>query len=281
MTAAGHTLEVLLPSQPLWLEGDPVRLAQVLANLLNNAARYSEDGGRVTVRAWAEGGQAVISVRDTGIGIAPDMLPRMFGMFSRGHPDNARAQGGLGIGLALSRRLAEMHGGTLEGYSDGVGEGSEFVVRLPLAAAVEAPPPAPFAAAVEDDLQGMTALVVDDNRDAGESLAQVLALLGADVRVAHNGRDALEVFAEQRPRVVLLDIGMPGMNGYDVARVIRERFADTPTTLIALTGWGQEDDRRRAREAGFDHHLVKPAELGALQALLGALAGPGVDAAPG
>ncbi|MBK6005628.1 PAS domain-containing protein [Ramlibacter ginsenosidimutans] len=274
MAAAGHALDVQLPQEPLWVEGDPVRLAQVLANLLNNAAKYSEDGGHVTVGAWAEDGQAVVSVRDTGIGIDPELLPRMFGMFTRGQRDSARAQGGLGIGLALSRRLAEMHGGTLDGHSDGVGQGSEFVVRLPLAAAAADAADAQPAHGLrtnEADLRGIAALVVDDNPDAGDSLGQVLALLGAEVRVARDGRKALETFAEFLPRVVLLDIGMPEMNGYEVARAIRARFPGAPTTLVALTGWGQEDDRRRAREAGFDHHLVKPAEIDALQELLGSL----------
>lgn len=271
MMTAGHALEVQLPQEPLWVEGDPVRLAQVLANVLNNAAKYSEDGGRVTVRAGSQDGHAVISVRDTGIGIDPELLPRMFEMFSRGQRDSAQAQGGLGIGLALSRRLAEMHGGRLDGYSEGAGRGSEFVVRLPLASVEDAPLAAPGTPAQGLGLQGLATLVVDDNRDAGDSLGQVLTLLGADVRVARDGLEALEAFAAFRPRVVLLDIGMPGMNGYEVARAIRSRFPDPPTTLVALTGWGQESDRRRAREAGFDHHLVKPAEIADLQALLGSL----------
>jgi len=278
MAEAGHSLEVQLPPEPLWLEGDPVRLAQVLANLLNNAAKYSEDGGRITLRGESRDGDALISVRDTGMGIAPDMLPRVFAMFSRGHRDSGRAQGGLGIGLALARRLAEMHGGTLDGRSDGLGKGSEFLIRLPLAAAQDAPVAPPPAGTQGAGLGGIATLVVDDNRDAGDSLWQVLTLLGAHVRVARDGREALEAFAAFQPRVVLLDIGMPDMNGYEVARAIRTRFPGALTTLVALTGWGQEDDRRRAREAGFDHHLVKPAELDALQALLGSLDSAGVEA---
>jgi CheY-like chemotaxis protein len=222
------------------------------------------------VHVGAQDGHAVIKVRDTGIGIEPELIPRMFEMFSRGHRDSGRAQGGLGIGLALSRRLAEMHGGTLEGRSAGAGKGSEFVVRLPLAAADTAPA-SPTLEAESAGLQGIAALVVDDNHDAGDSLGQVLTLLGAEVRVARDGREALEMFAAFQPRVVLLDIGMPEMNGYDVARAIRTRFPRSPATLVALTGWGQEGDRRRAREAGFDHHLVKPAELTVLQELLGTL----------
>ena len=268
MADARHVLDVQLPPEPLWVEGDPVRLAQVLANLLNNAARYSDDGGRITLRVGSHAGQAVISVRDTGIGIEPEMLPRMFEMFSRGHRDSGRAQGGLGIGLALSRRLAEMHGGALEGFSEGAGKGSEFVVRLPLAAGTESVTPAGAGGEQAGDLRGIPVLVVDDNHDAGDTLGQVLSLLGADARVARDGREALEAFASFHPRVVLLDIGMPEMNGYEVARAIRSRFPDRPTALVALTGWGQEDDRQRARDAGFDHHLVKPAEIESLQGLL-------------
>jgi PAS domain S-box-containing protein len=267
--AARHTLTVDLPDEPLWLQGDPVRLAQILANLLNNAARYTDDGGTIVVRARREGEQAVIAVRDNGIGIAPDVMPRMFEMFSRGHRETGRHQGGLGIGLALSRRLAQMHNGSLDASSDGPGRGSEFTVRLPLAA------PAPVGEAVPDTTASRLAktrvLVVDDNHDAGDSLGQVLDMLGAEVRVARDGAEGIEAFAAHRPSVVLLDIGMPGLNGYDVAREIRTRFPEHPATLVALTGWGQEDDRRRAREAGFDHHLVKPAEIDALQKLLSSI----------
>jgi CheY-like chemotaxis protein/two-component sensor histidine kinase len=267
--AGRHELVTELPSGPLWLEGDPVRLAQVLANLLNNSAKYTPDGGRITLRARREGAQAVISVRDTGIGIEPVVLPRMFEMFSRGDRDSGHGQGGLGIGLALSRRLAEMHGGTLDAHSDGPGKGSEFTVRLPLAHTALQPAPAQADAA--GPLGKTRVLVVDDNHDAGDSLGTILELLGADVRVVRDGPSALEAFASYAPSVVLLDIGMPGMNGYEVARAIRERFPERKSTLVALTGWGQDDDRRRAREAGFDHHLVKPAELDALQKLLASL----------
>jgi PAS domain S-box-containing protein len=270
MQSARHTLSVELPDEPLWLEGDAVRLAQILANLLNNAARYTDDGGTIVVRARREGDQAAISVRDNGIGIAPEVMPRMFEMFSRGHRETGRHQGGLGIGLALSRRLAQMHNGSLEAHSDGAGHGSEFTVRLPLAA------PAGSDAAVAQDaatgsLGKTRVLVVDDNQDAGDSLGQVLDMLGAEVHVARGGTEAIEAFGAHRPSVVVMDIGMPGLNGYDVAREIRTRFPGHAAKLVALTGWGQEDDRRRAREAGFDHHLVKPAEIDALQKLLSSL----------
>jgi PAS domain S-box-containing protein len=271
--AGQHALQVELPPEPLWLEGDHVRLAQILANVLNNAAKYTNDGGRITLRAWREGGQAVISVRDNGIGIAPDALPRMFEMFSRGDRDSGRSQGGLGIGLALSRKLAQMHDGTLEARSEGLGQGSEFTVRLPLADAGSRAA-APAESAPDENLGRTRVLVVDDNPDAGDSLGLILQHLGADVRVARDGPEALEAYPGYAPSVVLLDIGMPGMNGYEVARTIRSRFAHQPATLVALTGWGQDDDRRRAREAGFDHHLVKPAEIDALQQLLASLESP-------
>jgi PAS domain S-box-containing protein len=266
LQAGGHELVEDLPAEPLWLEGDPVRLAQVLANLLNNAAKYTEDAGRIELRAWREDAQAVVSVRDNGLGIGPEMLPRLFDMFSRGDRDTARSQGGLGIGLALARRLVEMHEGSLEARSEGLGLGSEFVLRLPLARAESKPAAASTAPA--DDLRGMRVLVVDDNHDAGDSIAVVLQQLGADVRVLRDGASGLTAFDEFAPTAALLDIGMPGMNGYEVARSIRARPGGDATRLIALTGWGQADDRRRAREAGFDHHLVKPAELPALLALL-------------
>jgi CheY-like chemotaxis protein len=234
---------------------------------LNNASKYSENGGEITVRATARDGSVLIAVRDTGIGIDPEALPRMFEMFSRGQRDSGRTQGGLGIGLALSRRLAEMHGGTLAGHSEGLGKGSEFVIRLPLA--VAGAPAVPRAlAAPGAGLASIAVLVVDDNHDAGDSLGEILAMLGADVRVARGGCEALELFATFQPRVALLDIGMPDMNGYEVARAIRSRWPDQPAVLVALTGWGQEDDRRRAREAGFNHHLVKPADIDKLQELL-------------
>jgi PAS domain S-box-containing protein len=276
MQSARHVLTVDLPDQPLWLNGDPVRLAQIIDNLLNNAAKYTQDAGRIVLRARHEGGQAVISVSDDGPGISAEALPRLFEMFSRGDRDASRdpsgGQGGLGIGLALSRRLAQMHEGTLEARSEGPGRGSEFILRLPLA-----DPPtesAPAIAAPGEPLGKTRVLVVDDNLDAGDSLGQILELLGADVRLARDGRDALDKFASYRPSVVLLDIGMPGMDGYEVAREIRVRHPGQAATLVALTGWGQDEDRKRARDAGFDHHMVKPAEIDALQRLLSSFETP-------
>lgn len=268
---SGHALALDIPAEPLWLQGDPVRLAQVLSNLLNNAASYTEAGGRIAVHVGCDGMEVRISVTDNGIGIEPDAIPRMFEMFSRGNRDSARNQGGLGIGLALSKRLANMHQGTLEAHSDGLGQGSTFTVRLPLAEAAGLAGPA--GAGTSADLGKTRVLVVDDNIDAGDTLAMVLDTLGAEVRVARGGEEALTVFSIYRPSVVLLDIGMPGMNGYEVARAIRTQFADHTAVLVALTGWGQEDDRRRARDAGFSHHMVKPVDIEALQQLLLALQG--------
>jgi PAS domain S-box-containing protein len=268
--AARHELSVSLPQEPLWVEGDPVRLAQILANLLNNAASYTDEGGSIWVRLREEEGRAAISVRDNGAGITAEELGRLFQMFSRGERYGGRTQGGLGIGLALARRLAEMHGGTIEARSGGAGQGSEFIVRLPLAARPAAAPAAAGGGAGTGKMPRRV-LVVDDNRDAADSLAMILELLGAEVRIVNNGPEALEAFPSHDPALVLLDIGMPGMDGYEVARQLRSRFPERRAALVALTGWGQEEDRRRARDAGFHHHLVKPADVEALQALLASL----------
>ncbi len=270
--AAGHTLQVALPEKPLWLHGDPVRLAQILSNLLNNAARYTDPGGSIRLEAKAVGRRLTVSIADNGCGLAPEIVPRLFEMFTRGSDAAGRGQGGLGIGLALARRLTEMHGGEIEARSAGIGQGSEFLVRLPLAGASAAVEPA-RARAPSPALRRRSILVVDDNVDAAESLAMLLELLGAEVTVAHGGREALEVFAHRPADVVLLDIGMPGMDGYEVARRLRADHAGRDPKIVALTGWGQEDDRRRARAAGFDHHLVKPIDIRGLRALLESLEG--------
>ena len=267
--AARHELHIDLPDERLWLNGDPVRLAQILANVLNNAVKYTRDGGHIALRARREGDEVVIAISDDGAGIEAADLPRIFQMFSRGDRDHGGSEGGLGIGLALARRLAHMHNGSLDARSEGLGKGSEFVVRLPLAAAAFQTAAAPERD--DSDLQRARVLVVDDNYDAADSLSMVLEVLGADVRVAHDGFEALDAFAAYAPSVVLLDIGMPGMNGYEVARAIRSRFPESAACLVALTGWGQDDDRQRARDAGFDHHLVKPVDLDVLQDLLRAL----------
>lgn len=271
--AAGHQLALTIPPEPLTLEGDPVRLAQVIANLLNNAAKYTDAGGQIwlSVRRADEG--VAISVRDTGVGIPLDMLPRVFRLFMQVDRHSGRAQGGLGIGLSLVKSLVEMHGGSVTAHSEGPGQGSEFTVRLPLAAAGH---PADIPERKDRPLAALAArrvLVVDDNRDAAQSLGMLLKLFGADVRIALNGPDALAALATYKPTVVLLDIGMPGMDGYEVARRIRQQSDLPDVTLIALTGWGQEEDRRRSRAAGFDYHLIKPADVSALQTLLISLKG--------
>jgi PAS domain S-box-containing protein len=269
--AAGHRLIVSMPNEPLYVDGDPVRLAQILANLLNNAAKYTEAGGEITVALRSAGSMAELLVRDNGSGISSEALPHIFEMFSRGDRSSGRDQTGLGIGLALARRLAEMHGGSVNARSEGLGKGSDFIVRLPLAPDQGIRPMASHRIAV---IPRKRILVVDDNRDAAESMRMLLEFLGADVHVAFDGTSALEAFASYEPALVLLDIGMPEMDGYEVARRMRAAFPELKATIVALTGWGQEDDRRKARDAGFDRHLIKPADVGALQALLGSLEEP-------
>jgi PAS domain S-box-containing protein len=268
--AERHEFSATIDAAPVWLNVDPVRLAQVVANLLNNAAKYTEKGGHIRLTAGREGGAAVIRVGDTGIGLDRDMLSRIFEMFTQVAPAHARSQGGLGIGLTLVKNLVEMHGGTVTAHSEGQGRGSEFVVRLPLApqagragggAEMEhnGLPPAPNARRV---------LVVDDNTDAAESLAVLLRLSGHDARVANDGFAALRAAQEMRPDLILLDIGMPGMDGYEVARRLRQDAAFRDVKLVALTGWGQEEDRRRSKSAGFDAHYVKPIDPDVLEKLL-------------
>jgi len=263
--AARHRLQVDLPDTPLWLDADPVRMAQVFANLLNNAAKYMAEGGTIRIGARVSGGAVSISVADHGIGIAPDMLQCVFDMFTQGQP-SGRTQDGLGIGLTLVRSLVEMHGGRIEARSAGAGCGSEFIVCLPLAL-----DPRLSAKPVTSDVghrMPQRILVVDDNRDAADSLGMYLELLGVDVEVVHDGERALAALARFHPQVVLLDIGMPGMDGHEVARRARAQAAFDDIVFIALTGWGQDRDRQASRAAGIDHHLTKPVDLRALQALL-------------
>jgi len=261
-----HTLSVDIPEGPLMLDADPVRLSQVFANLLNNSAKYTPPGGEVGISVRVEDGHAVVCVRDNGEGIPPQMLGRVFNMFTQVNT-GARAQGGLGIGLTLARTLVHLHGGTIEAFSKGSNKGCEFVVRLPLSATIEeAAQPSPSTSLAPSKMKRV--LVVDDNQDAADSLGMLLNFLGAEVHVVHDGKSALESMKAFRPEVVLLDLGMPGMNGLEVARVMREDPELKGITLVALTGWGQREDRRRTHEAGFDYHLVKPADLSALQTIL-------------
>jgi signal transduction histidine kinase/ActR/RegA family two-component response regulator len=268
--AGAHHLVIALPPEPLTVEADPVRLSQIVANLLNNAAKYTEPGGDIRLAAAREDGEVIVSVRDTGVGISASMLPHVFRMFAQADKDHKRAQGGLGIGLALAKSLVEMQGGRIEARSAGEGRGSEFIIRLPLANRQQL---SETNNAASDRLKnpistGGRMLVVDDNRDAADSLAALLRKLGNEVRTANNGPAALEVIQSFSPSVVLLDLGMPGMSGYEVAQCARDLPGGQEFILVAVTGWGQEDDRRRTREAGFNHHLVKPVEIGVLRELV-------------
>ncbi|MCC2971924.1 PAS domain S-box protein [Massilia sp. IC2-476] len=266
--AGRHELTVSLPEETLVLEADKVRLTQVFGNMLNNAAKYTDRGGHIWASAWREDDQVVVSVRDSGIGIPAAKLPHVFEMFSQAHRDSVRGQAGLGIGLTMVRSLVELHGGSVEARSEGPGKGSEFLVRLPLA---------PVAAPVAHDgldegaapLEGRRVLVVDDNGDAAESLALLLQAAGAEVRTARDGPAGLEAVRQMTPHAVLLDLGMPGMDGFEVARRLRADPANAALVLVALTGWGQAEDRRRTQASGFDHHLTKPVDVDLLLDILG------------
>jgi signal transduction histidine kinase/ActR/RegA family two-component response regulator len=268
INAKKHGLTLELPPQIPTLEADPVRLAQVLSNLLTNAAKYTDESGRIALRAWVEDNRLRISVRDNGIGLSNTALPHMFQMFSQVHEDHDRSGGGLGIGLALVKGLVDLHGGTIEAHSDGPGRGSEFVVTIPVRDGG-----APLAGDAASAPQAKTAsarriLVADDNHDAADSLALLLEAHGHIVRTAHGGHSAVALAKDFQPDIALLDIGMPDMNGYEVAQQLRETQWGKTIRLIALTGWGQDEDKRRASAAGFDHHLTKPVELQELEALL-------------
>ena len=269
---AGHELNVSLPPRPVFLDADLTRLSQVVSNLLTNSAKYTERGGRVWLSAEPRGGAVVVSVRDTGIGIPPQALPTIFDMFSQVDRPIERSAGGLGIGLALVKGLVEMHGGTVSARSEGQGRGSEFTVTLPTLAehgpAVEPGTDVDSAGSVSK----RRVLVVDDNRDGAESLAMMLELLGNEVAMAHDGLEAVERADRFRPEVILMDVGMPRMNGLEATQRIRENGWGRDVTIIALTGWGQDADRERSRSAGCDGHLVKPVELGDLEKLLAASA---------
>jgi PAS domain S-box-containing protein len=269
---ADHQLTMSLPREPLVLDADPIRLAQVLANLLNNAAKYTNEGGKIWLTARREGHEVVVSVRDNGIGIPANLLHKVFGLFSQADQSVGRTRGGLGIGLTLAKRLTEMHGGRIEVRSDGEGKGSEFLVTLPLAADL----PASLTGSGDADARSTRSprcriLVVDDNQDSADALALLLEASGAEVHVAYDGPSAIVAFDTYRPSVVLLDLGLPGMDGYEVAAQLRERPECVDARLIALTGWGHPEARRRSREVGFDRHLVKPVKLETLRALLASL----------
>jgi PAS domain S-box-containing protein len=259
-----HQLDVSLPAEPIWLYADHTRLEQVVVNLLTNAAKYTEEEGRVWLGLEKQGDEAVLTVRDTGLGIAPALLPRVFDLFTQAERTLDRSQGGLGIGLTVVQTLVEMHQGKVEVYS-ALGRGSEFVVRLPLHRTEERSQPPP---AEKQSVSSLRILVVDDNVDAAESLAMLLLHAGNEVRTAHSGLTALETALEFRPNVVLLDIGLPEMDGYEVAKRLRQNPELKTVRLVALTGYGQETDRNRSQEAGFDKHVVKPIDAKELQELL-------------
>jgi CheY-like chemotaxis protein len=271
---AGHELTVSLPPEPVHLDADLTRLAQVFANLLHNSAKYTDRGGRIWLTAAREGGGVSVTVRDTGIGIPAHALPTLFDMFSQVDRSLERSAGGLGIGLALVKGLVEMHGGTVEAASPGPGQGAELTVRLPVLEVREEDSLEPEA----EEPSGASGakrriLVVDDHQDSAASLALMLRLLGNDIRVARDGLEAVAVAERFRPQVVLMDLGMPRLNGYDATRRIREQPWGGEALIIALTGWGQDADRVKSREAGCDGHLVKPVELPQLERLLAELQG--------
>jgi CheY-like chemotaxis protein len=261
-------LTVTLPAEPVHLDADPVRLAQVLSNLLNNAAKYTARAGRIELSAKVEGGQAVIRVKDDGIGIPPEQMPDIFRMFSQASGARERSQGGLGIGLALSRSLVELHGGTIEARSEGAGRGSEFIVRLP---AVAVPDPASLAPATPArSYRGAVrrVLVVDDVEDSRNSMATLLRHDGHAVETAADGLQAVEKAEAFKPDLILLDIGLPNLDGVEACRLIRRKPWGRGIVIVALTGWGQDEDRARTTQAGFDAHLVKPVRYDTVRELL-------------
>jgi signal transduction histidine kinase/CheY-like chemotaxis protein len=269
MSSRQIRLSVALPPDDLWMHGDPARLVQIVANLLNNAAKYTDRGGQVWISAQRDAGEAVLRVRDTGAGISADLLPHIFDLFTQAEWPSDRSQGGLGIGLTLVRKLVELHGGSIVAKSEGPGQGSEFIVRLPVLAVIPAvvlekqgdQPP-------KNSLPRRRVLVVDDNIDAAQTLAMLLKLQGQEIQVAYDGLSALQVAESFHPEVVLLDIGLPRMDGYEVARRLREQVGADRVLLAALTGYGQDEDRRRSTAAGFNVHLVKPVSPEALCLLL-------------
>jgi PAS domain S-box-containing protein len=266
---AGHELTVTLPPEPVYLDADLTRLAQVFINLLNNSTKYTEKGGHIWLTAEREGREILVSVRDTGIGITAEHLPQLFKMFSQAAPALERSGGGLGVGLALVRGIVELHRGRIEARSEGPGKGSEFIVRLPAAdPASQAQPEASTGKNETRETLKARVLIADDNRDAAESLGLLLKMAGHEIRLAHDGLEAVQAASTFLPDVALLDIGMPEMNGYEVARAVREQPWGQRMTLVAITGWGQQEDKQRSLDAGFDHHLTKPVVLGDITELL-------------
>ena len=261
-----HDLAVSLPAEPIWLQGDPTRMEQVVVNLLNNAAKYTDEGGQIWLDVKQEDGEVVLCVRDTGVGIAPELLPRIFDLFTQADRTLDRSQGGLGIGLSLVQKLVELHGGAVAAHSAGLGQGSEFIVRLP--AVSPAGEPILRVETAKRSAQTSRVLVVDDNKDSADMLVMLLQMFGHEAHATYSGQAALEAALEYQPEVVLLDIGLPDMSGYVVAQRLRQQPETKHLKLIAMTGYGQDSDRQRSEEAGFDRHLVKPVDPQKLQELL-------------
>ncbi|HVK99992.1 MAG TPA: response regulator [Dongiaceae bacterium] len=275
INAGGHQLTVVMPPDPVFIEADGTRLAQVFSNLLNNSAKFTAPGGRIQLAAEVRGHDIVVSIKDTGVGISSEKLPRIFEMFMQADHSLEKTHGGLGIGLTLVKKLVEMHGGAVEAKSEGHGKGSEFVVRLPGAVlqALKTPPAKNKSVLSADDTSdrssdGLRILVADDNQDAANALATLLKIMGYQVRTANDGLQAVAEATESLPDVILMDIGMPRLNGYDACRRIRELAGGENVFLIALTGWGQDEDKQRSKEAGFNRHMLKPIDIAALQKLL-------------
>ena len=269
--AAGHQLALSLPAEPMILDADPVRLAQIIGNLLSNAAKYTEPGGQIWLTAHREGNDAVISVRDSGMGIPADVLPFVFDMFTQVDRSLSRAQGGLGIGLSLAKTLVEKHGGRIEAHSEGLDRGSEFLVYIPMMLDSQRHVPLKPLRTDQSAVPSRKILIVDDTRAAGYVLGRLLEKMGQQVCSATDATEALESVRRECPDVVISDIGMPDIDGYELARRLRKEPHSERLILVALTGYGQETDKQRAKAAGFDYHLVKPVGLEALQALLGSL----------
>jgi CheY-like chemotaxis protein/anti-sigma regulatory factor (Ser/Thr protein kinase) len=262
-----HSLILHLPENPIWVDVDFTRIAQAIANLLSNAAKYTESGGHISVTASSDAADAAIVVSDTGIGIPPAHLPRIFDMFTQLQAHRDRTYGGLGIGLTLARRLVQLHGGTITASSEGPGRGSQFTIRLPLETAARGPEARPDEGVRVSRSIGCRILIAEDSPDAAEMMSLMLGIKGHDVRVAADGKQAVTIGSTFEPQIAFVDIGLPLMDGYDVARHLRDLLG-RDVVLVALTGWGQDEDRRRSRDAGFDHHLTKPPDPDVLDQLI-------------
>lgn len=270
-TAAGHQLDVQMPSMPICVDGDGTRLVQIFANVLSNAVKFTPKSGRIVFAAAQESGETVVRIADTGVGIAPEVLPRVFDLFEQGEPSLERSIGGLGIGLTLARRLVEMHEGRITISSPGRGQGTEVEIRLPITV-VESPRTVTAEPSIVVSTRSLRVLIVEDNFDAAEMLELTVSQLGHRTNVAHDGATAIALAPQFQPDVIFLDIGLPGMNGYTVARTLRTLPGFSKVHIAAVTGWGQEEDRRKAREAGFDSHFTKPLSSAMLEDLLATIA---------